>query len=225
MCVIVVVDSVMYTPKGIVAFDLDMTLTEQHTEGVFSSEGNPEKILEYVYYVSRDQYTDDDNVKGRLNAHRIVRLFHDLWSRGYVVAIVSRGLRTSVVDFMHSLSAVCSKETVLPSGQILRPQAPFHESTMFRIYGADDERSIMDPKWQEQDEDETDAWARKKVEHLKSMCRLYCVRKKNVYFFDDTRENIEEAIANGFIHAIQRTDDQKTLDQFLRSVRPSISGE
>jgi HAD superfamily phosphatase (TIGR01681 family) len=149
---------------NIFVFDLDNTITIEHTGGRYNS-----------------KY---DNYKNYINEHMInnlIKLLKYIKRRGDKIYINSRGLLVSVYDLCCDIGI---------EKYIDGYYCAYDTKSAKHIQTVTCSKYDMDRKWE-----------KIKTIYLNMICDYENVNKHNIYFFDDTSDNINVARNNGFINS------------------------
>ena len=160
---------------------------------------NPNKNEFYIYQRNIGVFIDVDKtlIKGHTggnynkNIHesisfilntayhkQLIGILNNLKSNGVNLYIVSRGNYSSIVQLLRDISM----DHIFEQNKILSATIPLlHNKYKLREY------QIHEPNWHVN-----------KTDIIEAVCKVDNIDKQNVYFFDDTEENIQYAIQHGY---------------------------
>lgn len=184
-------------------FDFDLTLTLEH------SGGEPEPSVGTVIELFSDYDSPNAELVARERVESLLKLFEDIRSRGGLVYICTRGLKKEIGETMDIAAQFCrgGSTPVVGKGNLIE-----------EVLGANNVDEIADPFYRETDTS-TEDWALKKKELIQSVVQQHNTPTDLVYFFDDTRINIEVSKNAGFKNAEVITDP-RLLNEIVRRHLP-----
>lgn len=106
------------------------------------------------------------------NFNLLVKTLQKIKSFGWLIYIVSRGISSNIRKYLDKLNILNLFED---------------------IYGAQDQDHLSQG---------TNYWARYKTEYINQIVKINNINKTNIFFIDDTEENINYAISNGYANSI-----------------------
>jgi hypothetical protein len=164
----------MNYPKVIV-FDFDLTLTIEHTGGI------PIK----------------KNVLGYFNGHetKLIEMLRLIKSKGSNIYINTRGNKHAVTECLNHLATLMKIESIVGEGLLIESVLGANtDDEMGDPYGNDKFDKIYDEMIKigvGKGDESSIVWAYKKKEILDEIQDKYSVNKTKIYFYDDTKVNIE----------------------------------
>ena len=175
---------------GIIFFDLDHTLTTNHTGGElgvqYTTQNNEEvPVLDAEGNLTFNITLDDIYfyMGGKDRMFDIVNMIMDVRNAGYLVYINTRGLEESCIRGFNTIY-----EDFVGPGRWIEG-----------VVGAKTIAQIADP-YPDSPPDVTSEvlWARRKTELMDMVTAYHGIYKENALFFDDTQLNIDYAKEHGY---------------------------
>lgn len=194
----------LITYMKIVVFDFDLTLTYEHTGG----EPNIEDTLKYF------------NNCGNNGGKYLIEMLHFLQKIKVKVHVNTRGNKIMITNCLNDLGKKLGHNQIVGEGLLIES-----------VLGAETSEEIGDPYggkkfdevFQEMikigiksiDESST-VWAYKKKEILDQIWKKYNIEKSNIYFYDDTKVNIDCCQYFGYINSY--LIGSSALDDTIRKI-------
>lgn len=176
--------------NGIVFFDFDYTLTQNHTGGELGVEYNQEEVpvLDSTGNpVIRITYNDVLDAMGGLERQSdVIQMIMQVRRAGYLVYINTRGLEECCRIALNTI-----QEGFVGPGRWIEG-----------VVGATKLDQIADPYTDSPPHMESeDLWARRKTELMDMVTAWHGTDKENALFFDDTQLNIDYARDHGYLRS------------------------
>jgi FMN phosphatase YigB (HAD superfamily) len=180
----------MNIPKVIV-FDFDLTLTMEHTGGV------PVKKNTFRYFNGNEQ--------------KLIEMLKFIKSKGLYVEINTRGNKFIITECLNHLAILMEIEPIVGEGLLIESVIGANTSDEIGDPYGDDKFDTIYEKMTEigiksRDESST-VWAYKKKEILDTIQNKYNIDKTGIYFFDDTKVNIDCCKHYGYINSFVINED------------------